>query len=112
MEKQITPEQCTKEELVWWVRQYKVQLLFRYFSSDIRWRRTEVLLNEMSKITAEQYKLMQLRNELSEPYQGKPIKEIPDNVFNQIAELEIQIVDLSQRYERLDRKYRKLNAEE
>lgn len=106
--KEITPEQCTKEELVWWVRQYKVNLPFRYFSADIRWRRTEVLLNEMNQITTEQYKLLQLLNELSAPYQGKSLNEIPNDVLHRITELETQITDLSKQYERLDKKYRKL----
>lgn len=106
----ITPETCTKEELVWWVNKQlgRSKISFVDFSTEICAYRTSVILQEMNKLTKKHDEVLQKYQKTAKPHIGKKLSEIPKKDLQKLAAQEDELLEVAKKIERLDKKLGKL----
>lgn len=104
-------EDATKEELIWWIKNNSFVLSFdeRRFESDILFRRSELSI-EKAHAAGERYSAALVKyTDLLEPYQGRPLTEIPDYVIKKAAALEREMKAASKQQSAAHKEWEWLN---
>lgn len=107
----ITPETCTKEELVWWInRQLNSEFFPKRFDFDIRTYRAERLMNEVDKAFDEYNRLAKEYINEIQLFAGQGIAKIPNDALAKLSELEKCKEAAESRYLQLLKEFDKLTG--
>lgn len=108
----ITPETCTKEELVWWINEQLGSELFpKRFEHDIKNYREEKLTEEIDEAFEKYDCLAKEYIRALQPFAGQGISKIPNDELAKLSELEKCKDAAEKRYLNLQAKLDKLNGD-
>ena len=111
----VTPEMCTKEELVAYVRECvriwnhtgtaHITQSLDYF---IRNRRMNEIYRELTRNNDEKSALIRAYKQVVAPFQGKKLRDVPEDVQKKIIDLSVKIDALEKEEKKLNRKLDKI----
>lgn len=107
----ITPETCTKEELVWWVnKQLGSEFFTKRFEHDIQNYREGKLIKEINSTFDEYNRLAKEYINEIQPFAGQGIAKIPNDALAKLSELEKCKEAAESRYLQLLKEFDKLTG--
>ncbi|MFA9464063.1 MAG: hypothetical protein ACERKN_07190 [Velocimicrobium sp.] len=103
-------EDCSKEELIWYIKN-RTFTDFNRIESDILFRRIDLTIVKQEEVGEKADKALGKYIELMQPYEGKKYLDIPDAVIKKASEAMKEWKKLTEQSNRLHKQWEKINAQ-